>query len=289
MAVLTAPPGPDSDPEAIEVELLLEAVHRAYGHDFRNYGRAHLTRRIRHRMALAGAETISALQGRLLREPALLSDFLLDLSVNVTEFFRDPGFFRAVRTELVPRLETYPSVRVWHAGCATGEEVYSMAILLAEEGLLDRCQIYATDFNPAALERGKSGIFDIDRMREYTLNYQKSGGRASFADYFTARYGSVIFDPDLRRRISFFEHNLVTDGPPGEMHLVVCRNVLIYFNRELQGRVVRLFADSLIPGGFLCLGSKESLKFCPHGGLFEPVSEKRRIFRKRLDAEEKKQ
>jgi chemotaxis protein methyltransferase CheR len=281
MAVLTAAPGPESDPETIEVELLLEAVHRAYGHDFRNYGRAHLTRRIRHRMALAGAETVSALQGRLLRDPALFSDFLLDLSVNVTEFFRDPDFFRAVRTELVPRLETYPSVRVWHAGCATGEEVYSMAILLAEEGLLDRCQIYATDFNPAALERGKNGIFAIDRMREYTQNYQKSGGRASFADYFTARYGSVIFDPSLRRRISFFEHNLVTDGPPGEMHLVVCRNVLIYFNRKLQTRVVRLFRDSLIPGGFLCLGTKESLEFTGVAPAFQNAVPGQRIYRLR--------
>lgn len=278
---MTPAPVPEADPEAIEVELLLEAVHRVYGHDFRNYGRAHLIRRIRHRMALAGAETVSALQGRLLREPALLSEFLMDLSVNVTEFFRDPDFFRAVRTELVPRLETYPSARVWHAGCAGGEEVYSMAILLAEEGLLDRCQIYATDFNPAALERGKRGIFDIDRMREYTQNYQKSGGRASFADYFTARYGSVIFDPALRRRISFFEHNLVTDGPPGEMHLVVCRNVLIYFNRKLQTRVIRLFRDSLIPGGFLCLGTKESLEFTGVAHAFQNAVPGQRIYRLR--------
>jgi chemotaxis protein methyltransferase CheR len=281
MAVLTPDPVADADPEAIEVELLLEALHRAYGHDFRDYGRAHLTRRIRHRMALAGADTISALQGRLLREPALLSELLLDLSVNVTEFFRDPDFFRAVRTELVPRLKTYPSVRIWHAGCASGEEVYSMAILLTEEGLLDRCRLYATDFNPAALERGKSGIFDIDRMREYTQNYQKSGGRASFADYFTARYGSVIFDPALRRRISFFEHNLVTDGPPGEMHLVVCRNVLIYFNRKLQTRVVRLFRDSLIPGGFLCLGTKESLEFTGVAPAFQTAVPGQRIYRLR--------
>ncbi|MFP4029977.1 MAG: CheR family methyltransferase [Desulfococcaceae bacterium] len=271
----------ETDPEAIEVELLLEALHRAYGHDFRDYGRAHLTSRIRHRMALSGAETISALQGRLLREPVLLSDFLMDLSVNVTEFFRDPDFFRAVRTELVPRLKTYPSVRVWHAGCATGEEVYSMAILLAEEGLLDRCRIYATDFNPSALERGKRGIFAIDRMREYTQNYQKSGGRASFADYFAARYGSVIFDPALRRRISFFEHNLVTDGPPGEMHLAVCRNVLIYFNRKLQTRVVRLFRDSLIPGGFLCLGTKESLEFTGVARAFQNAVPGQRIYRLR--------
>lgn len=275
---------PETDPEPIEIELLLEAVHRRYGHDFRDYGRAHLTRRIRHRMALAEVATVSELQGRLLRDPALFSDFLLDLSVNVTEFFRDPHFFRAVRTEVVPMLETYPSIRVWHAGCATGEEVYSMAILLEEEGLLERCQIYATDFNPTALDRARKGIFAIDRMREFTQNYQKSGGRASFADYYTARYGSVIFDPALRRRILFGDHNLVTDGVIGEMQLVVCRNVLIYFNRNLQNRVLRLFADSLAPGGFLCLGTKESLEFSDVAEFFGPIAPDERIFRFRPDA-----
>ena len=275
MAVLTP------DPEPIEVELLLEAVHRRYGHDFRDYGRAHLTRRIRHRMALSEAGTVSELQGRLLRDESLFSEFLLDLSVNVTEFFRDPDFFRAVRTEVVPLLETYPSIRVWHAGCATGEEVYSMAILLFEEGLLDRCRIYATDFNPAALDRARKGIFDIDRMREYTRNYQNGGGRASFADYYAARYGSVILDPDLRRRIVFSDHNLTTDGVFGEMQLVVCRNVLIYFNRNLQSRVLRLFADSLAPGGFLCLGTKESPEFTEMAHVFVPGASGQKIFRYR--------
>lgn len=281
MAVLR--PETDTDPEAIEIALLLEAVYRRYGHDFRGYGRAHVARRIRHRMALAGAATISELQGRLLRDPALFSEFLGDLSVNVTEFFRDPDFFRALRCEVVPLLGTYPSIRIWHAGCATGEEVYSMAILLWEEGLMDRCRIYATDRNPAALEQARKGIFPIDRMREFTQNYQQSGGQASFADYYTARYESVIFDPALRRRITFFDHNLVTDGVPGEMHLIVCRNVLIYFNRNLQRRVVRLFADSLVPGGFLCLGTKESLGFSERSAAFAPAVAGQRIYHFRPD------
>jgi chemotaxis protein methyltransferase CheR len=277
MAVLTP------EPEAIEVALLLEAVHRRYGHDFRQYGRAHVARRIRHRMSLAGAATISELQGRLLRDPDLFSEFLRDLSVNVTEFFRDPDFFRAVRSEVAPLLATYPSIRVWHAGCASGEEVYSMAILLREEGILDRCRIHATDRNPAALDQARKGIFPIDRMKEYTLNYQKSGGRASFADYYTARYESVIFDPALRRRVTFSDHNLITDGAPGEMHLIVCRNVLIYFDRDLQRRVIRLFAESLVPGGFLCLGAKESLGFSEVGPAFAPAAGGQRIYRFRPD------
>jgi chemotaxis protein methyltransferase CheR len=272
--------------EAIELDLLLEALLRKYGHDFRDYSRSHLMRRVRQRMMMHDLNSIPELIHALLNDAAVFHALLADLSINVTEMFRDPDFYLGLRREAAPILRTHPFIKIWHAGCATGEEVYSMAILLEEEGLLERSRVYATDFNEDVVEQAKEGIYPVDSIRAYTQNYQKAGGTASFADYYTARYDSVIMAARLKRNVVFTTHNLVTDGPFGEMHLVVCRNVLIYFNRELQGKVVRLFARSLVPGGFLCLGSKESLKFCPDGGLFEPVSEKRRIFRKRLDAED---
>ncbi len=272
--------------EAIELDLLLEAMARKYGHDFRDYSRSHLMRRVRQRMVMDDVGSVSELIHPVLNDPSVFQALLADLSINVTEMFRDPDFYLGLRREVAPVLRTYPFIKVWHAGCATGEEVYSMAILLDEEGLLDRSRIYATDFNDAAVEQAREGIYPVESIKTYTQNYQKAGGVRSFGDYYTARYDSVIMAARLRRNLVFTAHNLVTDGPFGEMHLVVCRNVLIYFNRELQGKVVKLFAESLVPGGFLCLGSKESLRFCPHGGLFEPVSEERRIFRKRRDADQ---
>lgn len=270
--------------ERIETELFLEAVYRRYGYDFRSYSPAHAKRRIRHRLSVTGLGSVSELQGLVLRDPAEMQELLLDFSINVTEMFRDPGFYRVVREQVVPVLKTYPFVRVWHAGCASGEEIYSMAILLEEEGLYDRTQIYATDFNEHILAKARDGIYGVDRVREYTANYQKAGGKQSLSDYYTARYDRVIMDRALQRNIVFSQHNLVTDGSFGEMQMIVCRNVLIYFTAELQDRVIGLWLDSLCPGGFLCLGSRESLTRSRHAGAFEAVDEQRRIFRKRLNA-----
>lgn len=265
----------------IEIGLLLEAIYLKYGYDFRNYARAHVKRRIEHRLAMSELSSVSQLQHKVLHDPGFFDLLLLDLSINVTAMFRDPEFYRAVRSEVAPHLETYPFIRVWHAGCSAGQEVYSMAILLKEEGLKERAQVYATDFNELILKRAKDGIYPADRIREYTANYQAAGGRRSFADYYTARYDSVAVKGALKERILFSQHNLATDGVFGEMNLILCRNVLIYFDQALQDRAVKLFYDSLCPGGFLCLGSRESLKFSEYADRFEPVSEKFRIFRKR--------
>ncbi|MGE4555664.1 MAG: protein-glutamate O-methyltransferase CheR [Desulfovibrionaceae bacterium] len=282
---MSADPSEINENESIELELLLEAVYRKYGYDFRGYSRAHLMRRARQRMLLGGLGSISELTHAALNEPEALQTLLTDLSINVTEMFRDPEFYLHLRREIAPILRTYPFLKIWHAGCSTGEEVYSMSVLLEEEGLLDRARLYATDFNDASVEQAREGIYPVELIQAYTRNYQKAGGLRSFCDYYTARYDAVIMAARLRRNAVFTTHNLATDGPFGEMHLIVCRNVLIYFNRELQNKVVRLFGESLIPGGFLCLGSKESLKFCRSGELFEPAVESQRIFRRRFDTE----
>jgi chemotaxis protein methyltransferase CheR len=285
---MVVPIAPSSDPlveiQAIEIELLLEAVRLKYGYDFRNYARAHVKRRVLHRLALSGLPNVSALQHQVLAEQRDFELLLLDLSINVTEMFRDPTFYLAVRTEAAPLLKTWPFLKIWHAGCASGEEVYSMAILLIEEELFERTQLYATDFNQVVIQKAKEATYPIESIKEYTANYQKAGGQSSFAEYYTAKYDSVILDQSLKKRIVFADHNLVTDGVFGEMNMIVCRNVLIYFNRELQNRVISLFYDSLCPGGFLCLGSKESLKFSDYAALFEPVVEKEKIYKKRVTA-----
>lgn len=265
----------------IEIRLLLEALFLKYGYDFRDYGKAHLKRRILHRLNLENLATISALQEKVLHDEEFINVLLADLTINVTEMFRDPSFYRTVREELVPVLKTYPFVKIWHAGCATGEEVYSMAILLEEEGLYDRCQIYATDVNSHVLQQAKSGIYNISLLKEYTANYTKSGGRGSLSDYYTARYDSVILSESLKRRIVFAEHNLATDYMFGEMNLIICRNVLIYFNLKLQELVLDLFSESLCNGGFLCLGSKESLKEEKHRRLYRQFVEGEKIFQKK--------
>lgn len=269
--------------DEIEIRLLLEAIYLKYGYDFRQYGKAHLKRRILRRLALAKLLNISEMQHRVLVDRPFFETLLLDLSINVTEMFRDPHFYQAVRREVVPVLRTYPFVRIWHAGCATGEEVYSMAIMLLEEGLHERAQLYATDFNEVILNRAKEGIYPVSAIKEYTANYQKAGGAASFSDYYTAKYDSVILARKLKDKIVFADHNLASDGVFGEMHLIFCRNVLIYFEKELQRRVIKLFYESLRPGGFLCLGAKESLKFSGYDDKFETFLEKEKIYRKRLN------
>ncbi|MCZ8518619.1 MULTISPECIES: CheR family methyltransferase [Paenibacillus] len=268
--------------EKIEVDLLLEAIYRGYGYDFRGYARSSLMRRLHHIRQKAGAERIVDLIPKVLYDEAFLNRFLLDMSVTVTEMFRDPEFFYELRTKVIPVLKTYPFVKIWHAGCATGEEVYSMAILLQEEGFYDRVQIYATDMNAESLAAAQEGIYSQEIMRKYTANYQKSGGRTSFSDYYHAKYSMAKMNDSLRKNIVFTQHNLVTDESFGEMHLILCRNVLIYFDRNLQDKVLGLFGRSLNHRGFLCLGSKESMDFADNGDQFEAVVPKWRIFRKML-------
>ncbi len=266
--------------EKIEIELLIQAIYLKYGYDFRDYSKASRRRRILGRLSKSGLSTISEMQHKLLHDPVFFEKLLLDLTVNVSEMFRDPSFFKAVRKTVVPELKKLPFVKVWHAGCSTGEEVYSMAILLREEGIFNALTIYATDVNEAVLAEAKKGVFPIDKMKDYTRNYKMAGGLASFADYYTARYDHTIVDRGLRKNIVFSDHNLVTDGVFGEMDLIICRNVLIYFNRDLQDRVFGLFADSLRVGGFLCLGSKETMMFSKHAKHFESVVKKEKIYRR---------
>lgn len=267
------------DLERIEVELLLEGIYRQYGFDFRAYAYASIRRRLWKRIETEGLRSVSALQERVLHEPAMMEKLLLDLSINVTAMFRDPNFYVAFRQKVVPMLRTYPFIRLWHAGCSTGEEVYSMAILLREEGLYDRARIYATDINEVVLQRAKAGIFPIDRMQEYTDNYIRAGGTRSFSEYYTAKYGGALFDQSLTKNVVFSQHNLVTDKSFSEFNVILCRNVLIYFDKNLQTKVHELFYDSLGMFGILCLGSKESLRFMRYEQCYEQLSPEK-IFRK---------
>lgn len=272
----------NGETENIELQLLLEAIFLKYGYDFRQYSRASVKRRVLHRLSLSGLNSISEMQHRVLREVEFFETLLRDLSINVTEMFRDPTFYKALRTEIIPFLKTYPFVKIWHAGCSTGEEVYSMAIVLQEEGLYKRTQLYATDFNDVVLQKAKEGIYPVENVKEYTLNYQKSGGKDSFVNYYTAKHDHIILNRSLKTNIVFANHNLVTDGVFGEMNLILCRNVLIYFTKELQNRVFKLFYDSLCHHGILCLGSKESLRFSEYGDRFEGIVEDEKIYRKRV-------
>jgi len=271
----------DVDNERLEVELLLEAIYRKYGYDFRKYSSAHTKRRLEHRRKLEGLPNLAMLQHNLIHDEAFFDRLLMDLSINVTEMFRDPWFYKEVWELVVPYLKTYPFAKVWHAGCSAGQEVYSMGIMLHEEGLKERVQLYATDFNEPILARAKNGIYPMELVREYTLNYQKAGGTQSFSDYYTADYDNAVMKQFLKEQVVFSSHNLVTDGVFGEMNVIFCRNVLIYFNKELQNRVLELFYDSLCPGGFLCLGSKENIKFLDVAHKFEVVAEREKIFRKK--------
>jgi chemotaxis protein methyltransferase CheR len=265
----------------IEFDLLLEGIQRRRGYDFRNYSQASLRRRVALLMSKLGLDHVSELIPRILRDDAVYNDLLKEMSVTVTEMFRDPRFYVDVREKVFPYLRSYPLIKIWHAGCATGEEVYSMAIMLKEEGLYKRSQIYATDFNNESLDKAKEGIYDLDRMKKFMGNYNKTKPKASFSDYYHARYEAAKMSDSLKEHITFANHNLVTDGVFGEMNLVLCRNVMIYFNKDLQNRVLRLFRDSLCHRGFLCLGTKESLLFSDVAEEFEDVSEKQRVFRKR--------
>ena len=264
----------------IEMRLLLEAVHAQYSHDFRDYSGASLKRRVRHALLRFDCDTISQLQSRVLHDPAAFQQLLEILTIPFSEMFRDPAYWLALRRQVVPLLRTYPSLKVWVAGCAGGEEVFSLAILLQEEGLLERTMVYATDINAVALDKARQGIFGIAAMRRHTANYQAAGGRRAFSDYYSAAYEAARFDPDLVRNVTFADHSLATDTVFSETHLVSCRNVLIYFNKTLQDRALGLFHESLCHRGFLGLGSKESLDFSRFADRFEPVSKHDRIFRK---------
>jgi chemotaxis protein methyltransferase CheR len=264
----------------IELRLLVEAVYLRYGQDFRDYAQASLKRRVQQAQIRMGAASISALQERVLHDADAFSDLLQYLTVPVSEMFRDPPYFRALRRHVAPVLRTYPSIKVWVAGCSTGEEPYSLAILLREEDLLDRTILYATDINQASLDKARRGIFSLDAMQSFTRNYQHAGGLHSFSDYYTASYGGALFDKGLRDSITFADHSLATDAVFSETHLVSCRNVLIYFNRALQDRALGLFHESLSHRGFLGLGSRETLEFSAHARWFEVVSRPDRIYRK---------
>ncbi|WP_296257431.1 MULTISPECIES: CheR family methyltransferase [unclassified Pseudomonas] len=264
----------------IEIRLLIEAIYLKYSYDFRDYSGASVKRRVTHALRQFELNTISALQERVLHDPAAFMQLLQFLTIPVSEMFRDPSHFLAIREEVVPLLRTYPSLKIWIAGCSTGEEVYSMAILLREEGLLERTIIYATDINPTSLEKAKQGIFSMESVRAYNENYLKAGGKRLFSEYYTAAYDYAIFDKSLRENVTFADHSLATDSVFSETHLISCRNVLIYFNKKLQDRAFGLFHESLCHRGFLVLGSKETLEFSGFKDRFEPLVKQERIYRK---------
>jgi chemotaxis protein methyltransferase CheR len=267
--------------EDIELDLLLEGVFRRYGMDFRGYARMSLRRRVWNMVQAQRLESISALQARVLHDSVMMQELLQHLSVNTTTMFRDPSFFVAFRERVVPHLFSAPFVRIWHAGCSTGEEVYSLAILLVEAGLYERSRIYATDMNAAVVERAKSGIFPLEHMREYTSNYQRAGGKAAFSDYYTANYDHAIFRASLRKNIVFAQHNLVSDGTFNEFNVVLCRNVLIYFGTDLQARVHRLLHQSLRRFGILALGRGETLRHTVIENDYDEVDIEERLYRRR--------
>jgi chemotaxis protein methyltransferase CheR len=273
--------GPDPALEAIEIELLLTGLAQRYGFDFRNYSRASLTRRIRSAQHGEGASSISSLQEKLLHDPVATLRFVEALSVHTTEMFRDADVYRALRDDVIPLLRTYPFVRIWHAGCSTGEEVYSLAILLHEAGLYERCRIYATDISDRVLKRAQDGVFPLHNMRQYTRAYQRAGGREDFSSYYVADHEQAIFRQSLRRQLVFSQHSLVCDAAFNEFHLIVCRNVLLYFDQLLRQRALDLFHSSLIGLGMLVLGKKESLEYTPLVDNYEEVRPSLRIYRRR--------
>ncbi|WP_428266739.1 CheR family methyltransferase [Haliangium sp.] len=267
------------DVEQIEIALLLEAVRRRYGYDFSEHAPASLRRRILHRMQQSGLSTISEMIPLLLHDQSYFDELLHSFSITVTEMFRDPPFFRAIRDVVIPILRTYPFTKVWHAGCASGEEVYSMAILLQEEGIYERALLYGTDYNKQALAKAKEGIYPLDALDAYAKSYREAGGKRSLFDYFHVRHGFAKIKRSVQENILFTYHNLLADGVFGEMNMIICRNVLIYFNRNLQDRVIRLFLDSLCHRGFICLGSKETIATSPLRTELEEVCAKERIYR----------
>lgn len=273
-----------SKTEEIELQLLLEAIFRKYHYDFRGYSVASIKRRLSQARENFGCTSFSQLQDLVMHQESALPRLLPFLTVQVSEMFRDPSYFQTLRSSVLPHLKTYPSLKVWIAGCSSGEEAYSLAILFREEGLEERTIFYATDINPEALAKAEAGVYEMDRIALFTENHRKAGGKSSLSDYYTAAYGRAVFDKSLRRRMVFSDHSLVSDAVFGEMHLISCRNVMIYFNRELQARAVGLFSESLVRRGFLGLGSKESLRFSKHEAEFEEFNRDERIYQKRGEA-----
>ena len=273
-------PLPETPVSRIELDLFLEAVHRRYHYDFRGYSRASVRRRAEVARQKFNCATLSELQARVLHEPEIFPGLIDCMTVQVSEMFRDPLYFKALREEVIPHLRTFPSLKVWVAGCSNGEELYSLAILFREEGLDQRTMFYATEINPAALAKAKAGIYELDRIPLFTENHRRSGGRTSLSDYYTAGYSAAVFDKTLRERVVFAEHSLASDEVFSEMHLISCRNVLIYFDNQLQTRAVGLFRDSLTRGGFLGLGNSESLRFIEHNDAFSTFDEDQRIYRR---------
>jgi chemotaxis protein methyltransferase CheR len=267
-------------PEDIERRLLLEALRQRHHYDFGGYSMSSVARRLERARQHFGCESLSMLQHKVLHEPSIVPDLLNFLTVQVSEMFRDPSYFCALRQQVIPHLKTYPSLKVWVAGCGDGEELYSLAILFREEGLEARTIFYATDVNPSAIKKAKTGIYAMDRIPLFTQNHGRSGGKSSLSRYYTAAYGSAVFDGSLRSRAVFSEHSLVSDQVFAEVHLVSCRNVLIYFDRALQDRAIGLFKDALPHGGFLGLGARESLRFSLHSGSFSDFATSERVYRR---------
>jgi chemotaxis protein methyltransferase CheR len=268
------------DCEEVEIEMLLHGIRTRYGYDFSHYSRASLRRRLERALAQTRLTHFSELLDRLFHDEQCFDEFLKIMSISVTEMFRDPEFYQAIRKHVVPLLKTYPFIKIWHPGCATGEEVYSMALLLHEEGFLDRARIYATDFNKHSLDAASNGVYSAGQMAAYADNYRLAGGKGHFPDYYSDGYELAKFKDFLKERITFSYHNLVTDGVFGEMNIICCRNVLIYFDKTLQDQVLRKFSESLRHGGFLCLGNRESLNFTAVKPLFAAVDKMQKIYQK---------
>ena len=271
----------DTVNDSEDLGALLDTLFNSYGYDFRQYSEAHVRRRIKNKMHSAGLQNFGEVKELILNDEIFVSQLLQDLSITVTEMFRDPAFYQSLRENVIPLLKTYPFIKIWHAGCSTGEEAYSVAILLKEEGLYDRTTLYATDFNQNVLNRARQGIFSNKMIKEYTTNYQLSGGKEAFSDYYMSDYDNVIMSQDLKKNIVWANHNLVTDSVFSEFHLILCRNVLIYFDKNLQNKVHALFYNSLINGGLLCLGSKENLRFTDLYPEYSELDQKQKIYKKK--------
>lgn len=272
---------PDQEFEDIQIQLLIQAIFLRYGYDFRKYSQTSLKRRILNFAARSGFETISAMIPALIHDAAFGARLMHALSITVSEMFRDPPFFKALRTDVIPYLKTYPFIRIWHAGCSTGEEVYSLAIVLKEAGIYNRATIFATDFNDMVLKKAGEGIYPLESIRKFTESYLASAGKGAFSQYYRAGYDAAIMDKALKRNITFANHNLVSDGVFSETHLILCRNVLIYFDKELQCRALKLFSESLVHGGLLALGSRETIQFTPLSDTFKTLSKEWKIYQKK--------
>jgi chemotaxis protein methyltransferase CheR len=277
---VNGPDDPKRDVLSLEIDLLLTGIAERYGYDFRNYARASLTRRVRRALQREGLNSVSSLQNMLLHDEAAAMRFVASMSVHTTAMFRDPGVYRLLREQVIPMLRTYPFVRIWHAGCSSGEEVYSLAILLEEEGLYDRCRIYATDMSDLILERARKGVFPLRDMREHTRAYHSAGGQHDFSAYYVADQQSAVFRKSLSRHVIFSQHNLVCDSAFNEFHLIMCRNVLLYFDQTLRERAYQLFDASLTTFGWLVLGKQESLRFSGHAASFRELQDGMRIYRR---------